>query len=239
MRNARSGCAASALVSLWLMSLWLAPTATASPLPSVDAISPGVGLATYDATGTDGKTCTAGFLVRTKTGQPAMLTAGHCDEGGPVDVNLGGSYTEIGGAFTVSVHQGDMHEDSDIGLVSVAAGLPTNPAIGGVEPVTGATGKLEMGEMLCKFGLITDRQCGPVTKITPTKVFFTATVQCGDSGGPVYAVKPDGRVTAVAITIRESMGDQTPPVCGSPYPESVAELIQPWLNKWALTVLRS
>jgi hypothetical protein len=235
MRNVGVGCAAVTLVSLWL-----APAATASPpLPSIDAISPGVGLATYNATATDGNTCTAGFLVRTRTGQPAMLTAGHCDEGGPVDAKFGASYTEIG-AFTASIHQGEVNAGTDIGLVSLAAGLPANPAIAGLEPVTGATGQLSNGEMLCKFGLITDRQCGPITDITASKVVFTATAECGDSGGPVYAINPDGSVSAVGITIGASMGDDSVPApCGSPYTQSVAELIQPWLAKWALTVWTS
>jgi hypothetical protein len=222
------------------VSLWLAPVAAASPpLPSVDTISPGVGLATYDPAVSEGNTCTAGFLVRRASGEPALLSAGHCDEGGRVEIKLSGSYTTVG-TFTSSIHQGDVAEDSDIGVVSLTPGLPINPAVAGVEHVTGATDQLKKGEILCKFGLATDRQCGPITDITASKVTFAAATQCGDSGGPVYAINPDGSVTAVGITIRATESDSwAASPCDSDYTLSVAELVQPWLHKWALTVLTS
>ncbi|MCW2652932.1 MAG: hypothetical protein QOE41_1559 [Mycobacterium sp.] len=235
MRIIHLGCTAAAV-----LSLWHPPAAAGSPpLPSVDTISPGIGVADYDGQ-SGGNTCTAGFLVRTNSGQLALFSAGHCDEGGRVDVNLSGSYTTIG-TFTASIHQGDAAGDTDIGLISLMPGLPVTPAVVGAEPVRGATDHVKMGETLCKFGLTTDRQCGPVTNITASKVTFAAPTQCGDSGGPVYAINPDGSgVTAVGITTGATMGvGSAPPACGSASTFSVAELIQPWLRKWAVTVQTS
>lgn len=65
MRIMRAGCTAVVAVQLWFV-----PVATASPpLPSVDALSPGIGLATFDAALSDADTCTAGFLVRDRGGR--------------------------------------------------------------------------------------------------------------------------------------------------------------------------
>ena len=48
------------------LQLWLAPVASAAPpLPSVDALGPGVGVLTLDAGLADADACTAGFWCGT------------------------------------------------------------------------------------------------------------------------------------------------------------------------------
>lgn len=226
----RVGCAV-----LVVLGLWQAPVATASPaLPSVDALGPGVGMSVLDSGLSDGDTCTAGFLVRDKGGRVGLLSAGHCDQGGPVAIKLAGTdYTRIG-TFDGALRRGD------IGFVSLMPGVPVNAAVAGGGPVTAATDQVTVGEELCKVGLSTGLQCGPVTIVTPDTVTFAATTQCGDSGGPVYAVKPGGGLAAVGITIAETMGEGTvAPPCGTPFTFAIAQLVQPWLRGSAMSVLTS
>ncbi|WP_237053454.1 S1 family peptidase [Mycobacterium avium] len=224
--------AAAAVVTGALLALATATTAVAAPpLPPTPAITPGIGLATYNATPPGGDTCSAGFLVHTDTGRPGFLTAGHCDHGGPVAYkNAAGNYDFVG-TFTDSVHQGNVGEAPDIALVELNASAPTDTRIIGIRPVTGVAHpvRLQVGQTLCKFGLATGLECGAVTEITPTKVAFTAKAAKGDSGGPVYYRNADGTATAVGITIRGN-DDGT---------GAVAELVEPWLDKWHLALDRT
>ncbi|BBZ27720.1 hypothetical protein MMAD_20150 [Mycolicibacterium madagascariense] len=215
------------------LQLWQAPAASASPpLSSVDALGPGVGVLTLDAGLADADTCTAGFLVRGKGGRSGILMADHCDKGGPVTIKLAGTdYTRIG-SFDGALRRGD------IGFVALAPGVPVSGAIAGVGPVSGATDRIAMGDVLCKVGLPTGLQCGPVTGITPDTVTFAATTQCGDSGGPVYTVRPDGSLAAVGILSAQTMGEGTiAPPCGTPFTFAIAQRLQPWLRATAMSVV--
>jgi hypothetical protein len=219
--------------ALAMLQLWHVPVASASPpLPPTDALGPGVGMTALDDGLADGDTCTAGFLVRDGGGRVGLLTAGHCDKGGPVAIKLAGAdYTRIG-TFDGARRRGD------IGFVALGPGVPVSGAIAGVGPVTGATDRVAMGEVLCKVGLATGLQCGPVTGLTADTVTFAATTQCGDSGGPVYAVAPDGSMAAVGILSAETMGEGTiAPPCGTPFTFAIAQLVQPWLHASAMTVV--
>ena len=80
-----------------------APPPGLSPmaLPAASAIGPGAGIYVEYADGSGGMGCTAGFLVRTGTGQAGVLTAGHCNRRGQaskVTMNLAGilPYTMFG-----------------------------------------------------------------------------------------------------------------------------------------------
>ncbi|MCV6990427.1 hypothetical protein H7I87_15225 [Mycobacterium timonense] len=225
--------AAAAAVTGALLALATATTAAATPpLPPTPAIAPGIGLATYNATPPGGDTCSAGFLVHTDTGRPGFLTAGHCDHGGPVAYkNTAGKYDFIGSFTDDSVNQGNVGEASDIALIGLNASAPIDTRIVGIRPVTGVAnpGRLEVGQTLCKFGLATGLQCGAITEVTPSKVAFTAKAAVSDSGGPVYYRNADGTATAVGIAIRTNDA-------GS---ETVAELVEPWLDKWHLTLDRT
>ena len=206
--------------------LFASPAAATPPLPPSPAVTPGAAVVVSNAANTDGSTCTLGWLAHDATGRPVALTAGHCDFGGSVSMKLAasGAYETIGD-FSQAVHDGGVGEDSDMGLISL-----TNPGIAGDSrvldrrPVEGVTAEVKEGDVLCKYGFVTGRKCGPVTAVTPTKVVFGAPAEAGDSGGPVYLVQPDGDATAVGIAIR---GDDS---------GSVAELVQPWLQKWQLTL---
>ncbi len=212
-------------------------------LPASNAVGPGAGIYVEYADGTGGMGCTAGFLVRTSTGAPGVLTAGHCNrpgEASKVTMNLGGvlPYATLG-TFSQTVSEGVHNEQHDIGLILLNGGnVPRNPAIGAALPVSGVATNLRTGQELCKLGIGTgEATCGQITEITDSKVVFLAPGQCGDSGGPVYLNEADGTVRAVGILIRGGNPDTPMPRCSVPAKFSVAELVQPWLDKWRLTAV--
>lgn len=212
-------------------------------LPASTAIGPGAGIFVEYADGSGGMGCTAGFLVRTATGEAGVLTAGHCNRpGGPgkVTMNLGGvlPYTTVG-TFSQTVSEGVHNEQHDIGLVVLGGDdVPRSAAIGTSLPVSGVATNLRIGQELCKFGMGSgEATCGQITEVTKSKVVFLAPGQCGDSGGPVYLNEGDGTVRAVGILIRGGNPNTPKPGCSAPARFSVAELIQPWLDKWRLTTV--
>jgi len=198
----------------------------APPARPVSALAPGVGLGNYDAAGNPGGGCTAGFLAHGAAGQPVMISAGHCDYGGEVDIKWSktGAYEKIG-AYSSSIIQGDRIEDTDIGLVRLdASPIPSDLRVLGIRPVTGVTSDVKPGDQLCHYGDTTGLQCGPVIKVTESKVIYAAKSAKGDSGGPVYLRNSDGTATAVGIHVgHEANG-------------AFAELVKPWLEKWQLTL---
>lgn len=199
---------------------------TAPPARPVPALAPGVGLGIYDAAGNPVNACTAGFLAHGAAGQPVMISAGHCNRGGEVDIKWTntGAYEKIG-AFSDIVHEGSSGEGSDIGLIRLDQGaIPYDLRVIGIRPVTGVTSDVKKGDQLCHFGDVTGLQCGPVTEVTKSKVTFAAKAAVGDSGGPVYVRNADGSATAVGIAIRG--GEEA----------TEAELVKPWLEKWQLTL---
>lgn len=212
-------------------------------LPAASAVGPGAGIYVEYADGSGGMGCTAGFLVRTSTGRPAVLTAGHCNRPGEpstVSMNLAGilPYTTLG-TFAQTVNEGVHTEQHDIGLIALDRDtVPRDPAIAASLPVSGVTDNLNLGQQLCKFGMGSgEAACGQVVEISDSQVVFLATGRCGDSGGPVYLVQGDGSASAVGILTRG--GDLNSPKagCSAPAKFSVAELIQPWLDKWELTAV--
>lgn len=204
------------------------PASAAPPLPPSPAITPGAGLAMYNADATGGDSCTAGWLAHDSAGRPVMVTAGHCDKGGKVAMKWTGSgvYEPIG-TFTQTINQGSQGEDTDIGLITLDNGaIPGDSRVLDRRPVEGFTADVKVGDVLCKYGVATGRQCGPVlAEPTASKVRFGALSQGGDSGGPVYLIRPDGDAIAVGVTLGHTDSDGT-----------VAELVEPWLQKWQLTL---
>lgn len=211
-----------------------APSASANnEIPIAYAVAPGVGLAIYKADGVPVDGCTAGFLAHDNAGQQFMLSAGHCNGGGEVDIHYagtGGSYENIG-TFTKTVREphGVDGEGSDIGLIKLNGSFPSDSRIIGIRPITGLSSQVEVGDTLCHFGYVSalDKiapECGAVTDVTPTKVVFAAPSSIGDSGGPVYKRNADGTATAIGIDIRGS------------HDKAVAELAEPWIRKWGLTL---
>ena len=203
------------------------------------ALAPGVGIGIYDADGHPTDTCTAGWLVHDDTGQPGVLTAGHCDDGGGVNYFNKKTGFQVVGWFTHQVYDGDSAGDDDIAVLGIANSpdmppqVPTDTRIIGIRPVTPSADDTHLaeGQQLCHYGLISGAQhggpeCGPIIYVSPTKVHFLAHVQKGDSGGPVYYRNADGTATPVGITIRAGDADRG----------TIAELIGPWLKRWSLSV---
>lgn len=213
------------------------------PMPAAHAIGPGIGIDVTYADGSGTISCTAGFLVRTKEGQPGLLVAGHCNQpGGPgtVAIHHGGIYTyPVVGAFAESVYDGNDWNDYDIGLITLddTGTIPLTSDVDG-HPVVGVADRIGIGDTLCHFGIRSaEPVCGPVVAIEENKVRFIASGRCGDSGGPVYIVRPDGTAEAVGIYIEVSNGDYSEPRCDEPHEFSIAQLIKPWLRAWELTLV--
>lgn len=227
MTTLRKSPAISAVLAA-IAVVFASPAAAAPPLPPSPAITPGAGLALYNADATGGDTCTAGWLAHDAAGKPVMLTAGHCDMGGKVAMkwSASGAYETVG-TFERSVHEGGVGEDADFAVVALNnAAIPGDTRVLDRRPVEGVTADVKVGDVLCKYGLTTGRTCGAVLDIpTASKVRFDAASAHGDSGGPVYLIQPDGDAVAVGITIR-----------GADDGGTVAELVQPWLQKWQLTL---
>jgi hypothetical protein len=246
---------AAVTAAVCMTAIWLTPTnvehaqepaqpdLTPIALPASAAVGPGAGIYVEYADGSGGMGCTAGFLVRTGTGVAGVLTAGHCNRPrklSRVVMNLGGAlpYATLG-TFIQTVSEGVHGEQHDIGLILLDGDqVPQNPAVAATLPITGVTTDLAIGQELCKFGMSSgEAECGAIFDITDSKVSFAAGGQCGDSGGPVYLVHNDGSATAVGIAIRGSNPADPHAGCLAPAKFSVAELVQPWLDKWRLTVV--
>jgi V8-like Glu-specific endopeptidase len=179
--------------------------------------------------------------VRTTSGETGVLTAGHCNKPGEasrVSMNSGGGPYKSVGTFTQTVSEGTRGEAHDIGLISLDSDTVARSAsIAGSMPVARVANDVQVGQQLCKFGMKTGRvECGQVTEVTESKVVFLAASQCGDSGGPVYLIQPDG-AAAVGIHIRGGRQNDPNPGCSAPATFSIAELVRPWLDQWGLTVV--
>lgn len=248
-----AGCSTAALVAaVCLFPKAATPAKQPAPpppvlapidLPAASAVGPGAGIYVDYADGSGGMGCTAGFLVRTVTGDAGILTAGHCNrpgEASKVTMNLGRvlPYATLG-TFSQTVSEGVHNEQHDIGLITLDGdNVPQSAAIAASLPVTGVATDLQIGQQLCKFGMGSGADaCGQIVQITGSKVMFLASGRCGDSGGPVYRYRSDGTVSAVGILIRGG-GPNTPQAgCAARAKFSVAELVRPWLDKWRLTAV--
>lgn len=229
LSRANTPAKVAAVVSALLTAtaITASPASAAPPLPPSPAITPGAGIASHNASWTEGTSCTAGWLAHDPAGRPVMLSAGHCDHGAVAMKWTQSDAYETIGTFTQSVDEGSVEDDADIGLITLSNNaIPADTRVLSRRPVEGVTIDVKAGDVLCKYGNTTGRQCGPVLD-TPTasKVRFNAPSEGGDSGGPVYLIQPDGDAIAVGVTIRQADTGGT-----------VAEFVQPWLQKWNLTL---
>lgn len=232
----------TAAVAIGCCTVLAAAPATADPsnMTPAPAVAPGIDIGTYNADGTPGGGCTAGWLVHDSDGQRGLLTAGHCFHGGGATyLNTTHGFEGIG-RFIHHVDEGteDRGEGSDIAELGIgnypgAPSIDTDTRIIGVRPVVAPVddARLANGQTLCQYGATTGPpnhgpQCGPIVDVTPTNVRFLAKSEPGDSGGPVYYRNADGTATPVGILIRTAYSDGG----------AVAELIGPWLQRWNLTV---
>lgn len=206
------------------VGMCIATSPSVSAQPAQEVLAPG---AAISIVGSETLLCTAGFVAHNQRGAPVMFTAGHCDNGGNVQMNS----SRAGGLvpvadFVVSEFGGDRGEQADVAVMSLTGAAPLSSKIDGQLPVTASVMNVEPGMRLCKVGITTGHSCGPVVSTTGSKVKFAAKIAGGDSGGPVYVLREDGTAAAVGITIRNSSSDGYP----------VAELIGPWLQRWDLTI---
>lgn len=150
--------------------------------------------------------CTAGFTVRTPSGAPGMLTAGHCRRDPVNDTVL--QRTPTGDQFIGRYVRWEVIPGvHDMGLVDLAGS--SVPLVSDVDAmrvtrVMNAEDLRREQPQLCKSGARTGLSCGPITAITETQVSFRAWDDLGDSGAPVYARHPDGTVAAVGILYAHS-----------------------------------
>jgi len=105
------------------------------------------------------------------------------------------------------------------GSVNLDPNVDADLPVGGTAPI------IANGMTLCKQGATTGRTCGPVIESSSSKVKFAARIAPGGSGGPVWGYTTNGSIFAVGITIRQSVDGYT-----------VAEMIDPWLQRWNLTI---
>lgn len=159
----------------------------AAPTPRADP--PVYDLVGGDAIRLDGIRCSIGFSATTASGEPRMITAGHC-------TNRGG---EVRGANDVPigpVRSSVFDRTGDWGVVDVGPGWRGTPSVaaGGstTRPITG-TATAVVGAPVCRSGSTTGWRCGTVTAVDVTANYPTGPVQglvlttaCsegGDSGG--------------------------------------------------------
>lgn len=207
-----------------------------SPIPASHALgeypvaSPGAHLVSTSLAG-NGQPyqCTAGFTVRTDSGAPGMLTAGHCDRDPVNDTVLQRTPTGdqvIGRYVRWEVVPGVR----DIGLVDLtdsSVPLVSHVDAMAVSRVMSAEDLRREQPELCKSGARTGLSCGPITSVTDTQVSFRAWDDLGDSGAPVYARQPDGTVAAVGILFAHS-DDAFGRIIH-------ASLVEPVMASWGLT----
>lgn len=150
--------------------------------------------------------CTAGFTVRTPSGGPGMLTAGHCDRDPVNDTVL--QRTPAGDQVIGRYVRWEVVPGvRDMGLVDLAgSSVPLVSDVDGmrVTRVMAAEDLRREQPQLCKSGARTGVSCGPITAISDNQVSFRAWDDLGDSGAPVYARQPDGTVAAVGILFAHS-----------------------------------
>ncbi len=223
----RSRLAAAAVAAA--AALFAAPPAGADPLPPSPAIAPGVGVARYDAADQFAGTCTLGFLATGEDGTHYAFTAGHCASGGDAVMvyKTAGNYLRVG-QFAQSVNDTGRFGQDDIAIVRLEANTPQDTRVLSRRPVEGVAPMVAVGDTLCFYGVASGLRCGPVAPTSPnplSMVAFKAVSEHGDSGAPVYLIGADGLATAVGI-LQGHSDDGT----------VVATLIEPYLDKWNLTL---
>ncbi len=192
-----------------MLAVATAPEAAA--YPKVTTLTPGAPIGTYTAAGTRDAACTAGWLARTSSGDPVMLTAGHCFSNGVgsqtlvgLDANAG-NYTKVGEADYV------VHTDTaDVAVVPVAASVSLDARVLERRPVSGVVAAATPGDEVCMFGAESGRHCGTVTLIDGDSAQVWTKMQStrGDSGAPVYKIGRSGTAQPVGILVQGN-GDAT------------------------------
>jgi hypothetical protein len=189
----------------WLRSLAAAAAAPlfALAIPAMPAhATPGVlvypGMEIHQGT----NVCTLGFV---DPGARTAFTAGHCRGEGPVVDRQGnpiGSLTMFRDNTPDGATVATDHMISDWEAINLAPDVAVNDILPSgralvFDPATVPT----PGLAVCHFGVVTGESCGTIEAVN--NGWFTmangVVSQKGDSGGPVYAVTPDGRAAIVGM----------------------------------------
>ncbi|GAA3993829.1 S1 family peptidase [Allokutzneria multivorans] len=161
-----------------------------TPVASGDLVG---GNAIYMGGGTAGR-CSAGFAAKTTSGEPRLITAGHCSKPGPV-VALG----NLGIGEFVNTNWKDGNDFAAVAVDPLVWALQplVNQWNGGNVTVKGSE-EAPLGGAICKSGSTTQWTCGTVRARNVTVKYgqadgstvvvrgltqYTACVEQGDSGG--------------------------------------------------------
>lgn len=224
LRRAASWWARSAAALALALSVGVSTSVAAAAPPGAPAAFPGYLLAATGTTASnhDGtiNRCTLGFVVIGSDGLARALTAAHCGKVG--DQIFTRDSTPIG---VVSARDPEV----DIALVGVHTNLQVFSDVDGIGRVNGYMSIEELNRtqpILCKKGLTTGVTCGRmIQRAKSTHIIFDGGALPGDSGGPVWAVRPNGDLAAVGI-VSAYYEDGTSDVYTIP--------VAPFMEKWAL-----
>lgn len=189
------------------------------------AVTPGVSIFSGN------EVCTAGFVVRSASGTPGILTAGHCKKDSTVRVQQAGSKPKrvVIGEFERSTFD---KPTLDLGWISLkGSSLPIRSAVLGKKAVAGVLTRDELERTkprLCWQGQKSGLKCSAYKGLDENRAFVGAAPSPGDSGAPVYAVRRDGSVDAVGILLGTTRDDR-----------GLVELIAPRLTDWDLSLVAS
>ncbi|GAA4872380.1 S1 family peptidase [Actinomycetospora straminea] len=134
--------------------------------------------------------CSLGFSARTATGEPRLVTAGHC-------TNRGGDVTGANAAPIGPIRSSVFDRTGDWGVVDVGPAWRPTPSVAAEGSTTRSmtgTATAPVGASVCRSGSTTGWRCGTVTAVDVTAnyaagpveglVLTTACSEGGDSGGP-------------------------------------------------------
>ena len=160
----------------------------AAPTPRADP--PVYDLVGGDAIRLVGTRCSIAFSATSATGEPRVITAGHC-------TNRGGDVRGANDSVIGPVRSSVFDRTGDWGVVDAGPGWRATPSVAAegstTRSVTG-TATAAVGAPVCRSGSTTGWRCGTVTAVDVTAnyaagpveglVLTTACSEGGDSGGP-------------------------------------------------------
>lgn len=160
-----------------------------------------------------GALCTSGFGVRDlATGNPYLITAGHCGD-------LGTEWADRTGETIGTVVRRNADHDAElVATPAVSNKVHVGGATDGVQASVAGWTEVFPGQLLCQSGNTSAEQIGgPVCNlevqfhytdreelVEATQLDGDESARGGDSGGPVYAVTAQGTLLAAGTTTRSA-----------------------------------
>jgi streptogrisin C len=204
-----------------------------------------------------GTTCSLGFNAEDVSGNPVLLTAGHCAQDyatfthGGVEVGTVTSYTYPGSGDYAEAPitntdywsaRGTVTGDQPSDDSSKKSGHGAKKAVGpGIQAVAGDTA-MAVGASICKSGRATGWTCGKIesidntvnynnqdgsTSIVSGLIQTTACSEDGDSGGANLSGDQAQGLTSGAAGYDDDGNPLTPPVCGAKVHKPDISWVQP------------